>query len=100
MACATGTGTDAPFCACDESTSSLPAQLTVGARDCVAAASADACPGHANAQATPMHARRYDFGEGIGRSVKQRERWISKFEKPRLKALHELKRRLEGKHHG
>ena len=28
------------------------------------------------------------------------ERWISKFEKPRLKALHELKRRLEGKHHG
>jgi DNA-binding transcriptional ArsR family regulator len=24
------------------------------------------------------------------------ERWISKFEKPRLKALHDLKRRLEG----
>ena len=24
------------------------------------------------------------------------ERWISKFEKPRLKALHKLKRRLEG----
>ena len=24
------------------------------------------------------------------------ERWIAKFEKPRLKALHELKRRLEG----
>jgi DNA-binding transcriptional ArsR family regulator len=24
------------------------------------------------------------------------ERWLSKFEKPRLKALHELKRRLEG----
>lgn len=24
------------------------------------------------------------------------ERWISKFEKPRLKALHNLKRRLEG----
>ena len=28
------------------------------------------------------------------------ERWISKFEKPRLKALHDLKRRLEGKGHG
>jgi DNA-binding transcriptional ArsR family regulator len=25
------------------------------------------------------------------------ERWIAKFEKPRLKALHDLKRRLEGK---
>jgi DNA-binding transcriptional ArsR family regulator len=25
------------------------------------------------------------------------ERWISKFERPRLKALHDLKRRLEGK---
>jgi DNA-binding transcriptional ArsR family regulator len=25
------------------------------------------------------------------------ERWISKFEKPRLKALHDLKRRLDGK---
>ena len=25
------------------------------------------------------------------------ERWISKFEKPRLKALHDLKQRLEGK---
>jgi DNA-binding transcriptional ArsR family regulator len=25
------------------------------------------------------------------------ERWISKFEKPRLKALHDLKRRLESK---
>jgi DNA-binding transcriptional ArsR family regulator len=24
------------------------------------------------------------------------ERWLSKFDKPRLKALHELKRRLEG----
>ena len=24
------------------------------------------------------------------------ERWISKFERPRLKALHNLKRRLEG----
>jgi DNA-binding transcriptional ArsR family regulator len=28
------------------------------------------------------------------------ERWIAKFEKPRLKALHDLKRRLEGKGHG
>jgi len=27
------------------------------------------------------------------------ERWISKFEAPRLKALSELKRALEGKHH-
>jgi DNA-binding transcriptional ArsR family regulator len=25
------------------------------------------------------------------------ERWIAKFEKPRLKALHDLKQRLEGK---
>ena len=28
------------------------------------------------------------------------ERWISKFEAPRLKALSELKRTLEGKDHG
>ena len=28
------------------------------------------------------------------------ERWISKFEKPRLKALNDLKRRLEGKDNG
>jgi len=28
------------------------------------------------------------------------ERWISKFEAPRLKALSELKRNLEGKDHG
>ncbi|HUK01513.1 MAG TPA: helix-turn-helix transcriptional regulator [Steroidobacteraceae bacterium] len=28
------------------------------------------------------------------------ERWISKFEKPRLQALQQLKRRLEGKGHG
>jgi len=28
------------------------------------------------------------------------ERWIRKFEKPRLKALHDLKRRLEGADHG
>ena len=28
------------------------------------------------------------------------ERWIRKFEQPRLKALHDLKRRLEGKDHG
>lgn len=28
------------------------------------------------------------------------ERWISKFEQPRLNALSELKRRLEGKDHG
>jgi DNA-binding transcriptional ArsR family regulator len=28
------------------------------------------------------------------------DRWISKFERPRLKALGDLKRRLEGTHHG
>jgi DNA-binding transcriptional ArsR family regulator len=28
------------------------------------------------------------------------ERWIHKFEKPRLKALHDLKRRLEGERDG
>lgn len=28
------------------------------------------------------------------------ERWISKFEQPRLNALSELKRKLEGKDHG
>ena len=28
------------------------------------------------------------------------ERWIAKFEKPRLKALHSLKQRLEGDRHG
>ena len=28
------------------------------------------------------------------------ERWIGKFEKPRLKALHDLKRRLEGNDNG
>jgi DNA-binding transcriptional ArsR family regulator len=28
------------------------------------------------------------------------ERWIRKFDKPRLEALHELKRRLEGEGHG
>lgn len=28
------------------------------------------------------------------------ERWISKFEQPRLSALSELKRKLEGKDHG
>jgi DNA-binding transcriptional ArsR family regulator len=28
------------------------------------------------------------------------ERWISKFEKPRLRALSKLKKDLEGEHHG
>jgi DNA-binding transcriptional ArsR family regulator len=28
------------------------------------------------------------------------ERWISKFERPRLKAMHDLKKRLEGSKHG
>jgi len=28
------------------------------------------------------------------------ERWIAKFERPRLKALRDLQRRLEGTHHG
>lgn len=28
------------------------------------------------------------------------ERWIAKFEKPRLQALHDLRKRLEGKRHG
>jgi len=51
-------GTDAPFCVCDESTSSLPTQLMLGARAGIGALAAATAPDPAIDQARSRQARR------------------------------------------